>query len=46
MVKIQLLLDNMMTDQVLQDDAPPQSLYLLTYAVALAVTFVICVIYW
>ncbi len=35
-----------MTDQVLQDDAPPQSLYVFAYAVSLAVTFVICVIYW
>jgi hypothetical protein len=35
-----------MSDQVLQDDAPSQSLYVLVYAVSLIATFVIGVVYW
>ena len=35
-----------MSDEILQDDAPPQSLYVMVYAVALIATFVIGVVYW
>ena len=38
--------NRLMSDEVLQDDAPPQSLYMLVYSIALIATFVIGYIYW
>mgnify|MGYP004235813591 CR=1 FL=1 len=35
-----------MSDEILQDDAPPQSLYLMVLGISFAVTFVIGVVYW
>ncbi len=33
-------------DENVHDDAPPQSLYLLAYSIALVATLVIGVVYW
>ncbi len=38
--------NRLMSDEVLQDDAPPQSLYMLVYSIALVATFVIGYVYW
>ncbi|PXY73036.1 MAG: hypothetical protein CXX81_08220 [Methanobacteriota archaeon] len=46
MVKIRVHFDSNMSDEILQDDAPSQSLYLFVYAVALIATLVIGFMYW
>ena len=46
MVKIRVHFDIYMSDEILQDDAPPQSLYVFVYAVALIATLVIGFVYW
>lgn len=46
MVKIRVHFDNNMSDEILQDDAPSQSLYVFVYAVALIATLVIGYVYW
>lgn len=38
--------NRLMSDEVLQDDAPPQSLYMLVYSICLVATFVIGYVYW
>jgi len=38
--------DLMDTEENVHDDAPPQSLYLLAYSIALVATLVIGVVYW
>ena len=35
-----------MSDEILQDDAPPQSLYILVYTIALISALVIGFVYW
>lgn len=46
MVKIRVHFDSNMSDEILQDDAPSQSLYVFVYAVALIGTLVIGFMYW
>ncbi|GEM_PF-1639772 len=46
MVKIRVHFDIYMSDEILQDDAPPQSLYVFVYAVSLIATLVIGFVYW
>jgi len=46
MVKIRVHFDSNMSDEILQDDAPSQSLYVFVYAVALIATLVIGYMYW
>jgi hypothetical protein len=46
MVKIRIHFDSNMSDEILQDDAPSQSLYVFVYAVSLIATLVIGIIYW
>jgi hypothetical protein len=46
MVKIRGHFDSNMSDEILQDDAPSQSLYVFVYAVALIATLVIGFVYW
>jgi len=46
MVKIRGHFDSNMSDEILQDDAPPQSLYVFVYGVALIATLVIGFMYW
>jgi hypothetical protein len=46
MVKIRVHFDSNMSDEILQDDAPSQSLYVFVYAVALIATLVIGFVYW
>ena len=38
--------NRLMSDEVLQDDAPPQSLYMLVYSICLVATFVIGYVFW
>jgi hypothetical protein len=46
MVKIRVHFDIYMSDEILQDDAPPQSLYVFVYGVSLIATLVIGYVYW
>ncbi len=46
MVKIRVHFDSNMSDEILQDDAPSQSLYVFVYAVSLIATLVIGFMYW
>jgi hypothetical protein len=38
--------DLMDTEENVHDDAPPQSLYMLAYSIALIATLIIGVVYW
>tara|TARA_B110000116_G_scaffold239811_1_gene227477 strand:+ start:391 stop:531 length:141 start_codon:yes stop_codon:yes gene_type:complete len=46
MVKIRAHFDSNMSDEILQDDAPSQSLYVLVYAIAMIATLFIGIKYW